>query len=113
MTATHSWWCEHAWLPGGPAADVRVTCGPSGLISEVAVGVPAAPGDARLPGLVLPGFANTHSHAFHRALRGRTHGRGGTFWTWRDRMYALADKLDPDTYAELATAVYAEMVLAG
>ena len=72
-----------------------------------------ASGDVRLPVWCCPGFANTHSHAFHRALRGRTHGRGGTFWTWRDRMYALADKLDPDTYAELATAVYAEMALAG
>ena len=113
MTGTHSWWCEHAWLPGGPAGGVRVTCDDDGMICEVSVGVPATAGDVRLPGLVLPGFANTHSHAFHRALRGRTHGRGGTFWTWRDRMYALADKLDPDTYAELATAVYAEMVLAG
>ena len=113
MTATSSWWCEHAWLPGGPAADVRVRCGPDGVITEVSAGVAAEPGDRRLPGLVLPGFANTHSHAFHRALRGRTHGRGGTFWTWRDRMYALADRLDPDTYAELATAVYAEMALAG
>ncbi|HVN11799.1 MAG TPA: formimidoylglutamate deiminase [Kineosporiaceae bacterium] len=113
MTATGSWWCEHAWLPGGPAADVRVRSGPDGVVTEVSVGVRPEPGDRRLPGLVLPGFANTHSHAFHRALRGRTHGRGGTFWTWRDRMYALADKLDPDTYAELATAVYAEMALAG
>jgi len=83
------------------------------MIKDVAVGVRPESGDHRLSGLVLPGFANTHSHACHRALRGRTHGRGGTFWTWRDRMYALADKLDPDTYAELATAVYAEMSLAG
>ena len=113
MRPTTSWWCEHAWLPGGPAASVRIEAGEAGLIHDVAVGVDARPEDVRLPGLVLPGFANTHSHAFHRALRGRTHGRGGTFWTWRDRMYALADKLDPDTYAELATAVYAEMALAG
>ncbi|HEY4017372.1 MAG TPA: formimidoylglutamate deiminase [Pseudonocardiaceae bacterium] len=67
----------------------------------------------RLPGVVLPGFANAHSHAFHRALRGRTHGNGGTFWTWRETMYALAARLDPDSYYELARLVYAEMVLAG
>ena len=55
-------------------------------------------GDAiRLPGVVLPGFADAHSHAFHRALRGRTHDEGGTFWTWRERMYALAGRLDPDS----------------
>lgn len=71
------------------------------------------PGDVRLPGIVLPGFANVHSHAFHRALRGRTHGGGGTFWTWREQMYAVAGALDPDSYFGLATAVYAEMALAG
>ena len=58
-------------------------------------------------------MANAHSHAFHRALRGRTHGESGSFWTWRDRMYTLADRLDPDSYRELATATFAEMVLAG
>ena len=50
------------------------------------------------PGVVLPGFANAHCHAFHRALRGRTHdATGGTFWTWRERMYAVAARLDPDS----------------
>ncbi len=113
MATTRSWWCEHAWLPGGPVARVRVEAGADGVITAVTGGVDPRPEDDRLAGLALPGFANTHSHAFHRALRGRTHGRGGTFWTWRDRMYALADKLDPDTYRDLAAAVYAEMALAG
>ncbi len=63
--------------------------------------------------MVLPGFANVHSHAFHRALRGRTHDHGGTFWTWRTRMYAVAARLDPDSYLALARATYAEMALAG
>jgi formiminoglutamate deiminase len=72
------------------------------------------PGDGRtLTGVVLPGLANAHSHAFHRALRGRTHDGGGTFWTWRQRMYAVAARLDPDSYLRLATATYAEMALAG
>ena len=66
-----------------------------------------------LRGLTLPGFANAHSHAFHRALRGTTHGDGGSFWTWRERMYDLADRLTPESYRALATAVFAEMVLAG
>ena len=57
---------------------------------------------------MLPGFADAHSHAFHRALRGRTHDGGGTFWTWRERMYAVAARLDPDTYLALARAVFAE-----
>ena len=82
-------------------------------IASVTTGAPARAGDERLTGLVLPGLANAHSHAFHRALRGRTHDAGGTFWTWRERMYDLARRLDPDLYRRLATAVYAEMALAG
>jgi formiminoglutamate deiminase len=73
----------------------------------------AAPGAARLPGLTLPGLANAHSHAFHRALRGITQAGQGTFWTWRDQMYQLAARLDPAGYLALASAVYAEMALAG
>jgi len=66
-----------------------------------------------LRGLTLPGFANTHSHAFHRALRGRTQTDRGTFWTWREQMYAVAARLTPDSYHELARATYSEMVAAG
>ena len=106
-----TFWCEHAWLGDGPVAGVRVTVD-DGRIAAVQV-ADAAPGDQRLPGLVLPGFANAHSHAFHRALRGRTHDEGGTFWTWRERMYAIAARLDPDSYLALARATYAEMALAG
>jgi formiminoglutamate deiminase len=106
-----AFWCEHAWLDDGPVAGVRVTVD-AGRITAVRAADPA-PGDERLPGLVFPGFANAHSHAFHRALRGRTHGGGGTFWTWRERMYAVAAGLDPDGYLALARATYAEMALAG
>ncbi len=67
----------------------------------------------QLPGLTLPGLANCHSHAFHRALRGRTQAGRGTFWTWREQMYAVAGRLDPDTYQRLALATYREMVAAG
>ena len=72
------------------------------------------PADAeRLAGLTLPGFANAHSHAFQRALRGRTHAGTGSFWTWREQMYALAERLDPDTCLALSRAAFAEMALAG
>jgi formiminoglutamate deiminase len=76
---------------------------------------PGSPGGSaqRLPGLTLPGLVNAHSHAFHRGLRGRTHGGGGDFWTWRELMYRLAGRLDPDTYRDLARACFAEMALAG
>src|SRR4029077_5737608 len=106
---------NHAFLPGGVAPCVRIQ-GVDGHIAAIERGA-AQPDDVRLPGLVMPGFANTHSHAFHRALRGRTHespeGAPGTFWTWRGRMYDLASRLDPDNYFALARATYAEMALAG
>jgi formiminoglutamate deiminase len=44
-------------------------------------------------------------------LRGRA--AGATFWSWRDGMYAVAQRLDPDTYQALARATFAEMALAG
>ncbi|WP_106182351.1 formimidoylglutamate deiminase [Prauserella shujinwangii] len=105
-----TYWCERAWLPGGVARAVRLGVA-EGRLTEV---TPDAPRTGTvLSGLVLPGFANAHSHAFHRALRGRTHHDRGTFWTWRERMYALAGRLDPDSYYRLARGVYAELVLAG
>jgi len=101
-----------AWVGGAVVPDVRLMV-LDGRFTAVSVGALAEPADVRLPGLVLPGFANTHSHAFHRALRGRTQDGGGTFWTWRERMYAVADRLDPEAYLVLARAVFAEMALAG
>jgi formiminoglutamate deiminase len=102
---------EYAWLGGdAPERDVSIEVD-DGRIATV---TPDAPAEGeRLPGLTLPGLANVHSHAFHRALRGRTHTGAGTFWTWRGRMYEVADRLDPDSYHRLARAVYGEMALAG
>jgi cytosine/adenosine deaminase-related metal-dependent hydrolase len=111
MTAAR-YHAEYAWLDDAPAADVLIEVA-GGRFTSLAAGVPAPPDATRLAGLVLPGFANAHSHAFHRALRGRTHGGRGDFWTWREQMYAVAAGLDPDRYLDLATAVYAEMALAG
>src|SRR6188472_1978509 len=107
-----TFWCEHAVLPGGVRRSVRVVTD-RGRILDVRPEEQAEPGDTRLAGVVLPGLANGHSHAFHRALRGRTHEGGGTFWTWREEMYAVAARLDPDSYFALARQVYAEMVEAG
>ena len=103
---------EHAQLPGGLAARVRFEV-TDGRFGAVQAGVDPESGDERFDGVVLPGFANAHSHAFHRALRGRTQADRGSFWTWREQMYAVADRLNPDTYLELARAVFAEMALAG
>jgi formiminoglutamate deiminase len=105
-------WCELAWLGGDePARDVLIEIDGAG-IARVDPG--ANPGDAeRLAGLTIPGLANAHSHAFQRALRGRTQAGTGSFWTWREQMYALAETMTPDSYLPLARATFAEMALAG
>jgi formiminoglutamate deiminase len=100
----------YAWVGDRVAENVRIETA-EGRITTVTTGQPQA--GERLPGLVLPGLANVHSHAFHRALRGRTHDQRGSFWTWRDLMYQVAARLDPEGYFALARAVYAEMALTG
>ncbi|TDD63757.1 formimidoylglutamate deiminase, partial [Jiangella aurantiaca] len=107
-----TFWAAHAWLPAGLSGDVRIEV-TDGVIVAATAGTPPQPGDTRLPGVVFPGFADAHSHAFHRALRGRTHDGRGSFWTWREAMYSLAGRLTPDTYYHLALATYAELALAG
>jgi formiminoglutamate deiminase len=133
-------WCELAWL-GGERPEPGVVLEIEGdRIAGVTPGVAAPAGaewpaermlfaDAerlhaaeaerdsaaivRLPGLTLPGLANAHSHAFQRALRGRTHAGTGSFWTWREQMYELAAALDPDACFTLSRATFGEMALAG
>jgi formimidoylglutamate deiminase len=61
--------------------------------------------------LTIPGFVNAHSHAFQRALRGRT--EGGDFWAWRDAMLALAEEQSPQRVRAEYEQVYREMLRAG
>ena len=112
MTARY--WCELAWL-GGPKATpgVVIEVDDDRIVSVVSGRVSPPRDSTPLAGLTLPALANAHSHAFHRALRGRTHVGRGTFWTWRDLMYRVAANLDPDNYYRLARATFAEMALAG
>nr|WP_206324377.1 formimidoylglutamate deiminase [Streptomyces sp. HNM0574] len=108
-----TYWCEHARLDGTVAEGVTLHTAPDGTLAEVRAGQEVPDGATVLRGLTLPGLANTHSHAFHRALRGTTQTGRGTFWTWRELMYRTAARLTPDSYHALARAVYAEMALAG
>jgi formimidoylglutamate deiminase len=61
--------------------------------------------------LSLPGFVNAHSHAFQRALRGRT--EGSDFWGWRDDMLELAAGMTVDRIRSGYVEVYREMLAAG
>ncbi|MFI5667287.1 formimidoylglutamate deiminase [Streptomyces sp. NPDC051704] len=117
-----TYWLEHAWLGTHVEPGVALTVsisgsaagGADGRITALRTGVETPPPGAEvLRGLTLPGLANAHSHAFHRALRSLVQVGSGTFWTWREFMYQVAQNLTPDTYFALARAVYAEMALAG
>ncbi|MFF0724621.1 formimidoylglutamate deiminase [Streptomyces sp. NPDC004134] len=110
-----TYWAEQAWVGGVVEPGVVLEAAASGgLLAAVRTAVPEPPpGATVLRGLTLPGLANAHSHAFHRALRGTVQVGSGTFWTWREVMYGVADRLTPGTYYDLARAVYAEMALAG
>jgi formiminoglutamate deiminase len=109
-----AWHAELAWLGPGRGVARRVLVEADGdRIAAVTEDADPPASAVRLPGLTIPGLANGHSHAFHRALRGRTHRGRGDFWAWRERMYELAARLDPDSYLALASATYAEMALAG
>ncbi|MFL5870208.1 MAG: formimidoylglutamate deiminase [Solirubrobacterales bacterium] len=107
-------WCELAWL-GGERAEEGVLIELDGdRIGSVTAGVASPPAEATgLHGLTIPGMANAHSHAFQRALRGRTQAERGDFWVWRERMYEIAGGIDPDGYLALARATFGEMALAG
>ena len=106
------WIADLAWLGGDDLApDVLIEV--SNRRFATIAGKTSADEADRINGIVVPGLVNTHSHAFHRLLRGRAHGHGGDFWIWRELMYETAGSLTPETYEELATAVYSEMAIAG
>jgi len=105
-----------ALLPNGWAADVTIEVDPAGVIRGVRVA--ESVGDAEiLAGPVVPAMANVHSHAFQRALAGRTgHSmpeESDTFWTWRRAMYAFLGKMDADAFGDIAAQAYVEMAKAG
>ena len=104
-----------ALLPDGWRDNVRLTLD-GGRISATQAGVTAAPED-ELTGFAIPGLCNAHSHAFQRALAGHTEQRSpagrDSFWTWRERMYELAGRVDSAMLTAIARQAYCEMVASG
>ncbi len=109
-------WAPLAWLGGGWRRDVLLRIGADGCWAEVRSGVAAPAGATRLPGPVLPGMVDAHSHAFQRAFAGLAERRSGThddFWSWRDRMYAVASRVTPEQLHAIACQLYAELLQGG
>ncbi len=104
-----------ALLPSGWARDVLVEWDGAGIITGVASN--SSPGDAaRAAGVLLPGIANVHSHAFQRAMAGLAEFRGhptDDFWTWREEMYRLVQILTPEDVEAIARHLYIEMLRHG
>jgi len=110
---------QSAYLAGGWSRDVVVSVAADGLVTSIC---PAAQlpdggrGAEPVAGIVIPGMPNAHSHAFQRAMAGNTEFRlsaQDSFWTWRQAMYALANRMEPDELQVVATQVYVEMLKAG
>jgi formimidoylglutamate deiminase len=112
---------QSVYLPQGWARDVLVTVTAQGLISAIEPGAPRAPtphaaAAERIDSVVVPGMPNAHSHAFQRAMAGSAEFRltaRDSFWTWRQAMYGLANRIDPEELRIVATQLFVEMLKAG
>ncbi|HEY0746981.1 MAG TPA: formimidoylglutamate deiminase [Steroidobacteraceae bacterium] len=113
---------QSAYLPHGWAHDVQVTVSTEGIITAIDASLPGKPKQAeaaaieRVEGIVIPGMPNAHSHAFQRAMAGDTEYRlsaHDSFWTWRQAMYKLANRITPEELQVVATELFVEMLKSG
>ncbi len=119
-----------AWVDGTWADAVLLEIGDDGRWSKVEVlgDSPEAdmgmlddqlppPSAEDLGGWVVPALVDAHSHAFQRAMAGRTErarvGEHDDFWSWRDHMYRLALTVRPEDVERIATDLYRELVAGG
>jgi cytosine/adenosine deaminase-related metal-dependent hydrolase len=110
------YWAPAAWIAGGWQESVVLEVDAQGRWSHIAAGVPAPADAERLAGPVLPGLVDAHSHAFQRAFAGLAERRDGTdddFWSWRDRMYQVANAVTPESLRAIAAHLYVELLRGG
>src|SRR5689334_16391113 len=110
-----SLFASDALLPSGWARDVLLEWNDDGVLTRVESDS-SAQKTQRASGPVLAGMANVHSHAFQRAMAGLAEIRGhptDDFWTWREAMYALVERLEPDDVQAIAEHLYIEMLKHG
>ncbi len=108
-------------LPQGWTPDALVTVAEDGRISAIEAGGGAGSTGGpqaveRVSGFVVPGMPNAHSHAFQRGMTGDTEYRlsaRDSFWSWRQAMYRLANRVEPEDLQVLATQLFIEMLKAG
>jgi formimidoylglutamate deiminase len=117
-----TWLAAHGVVDGSLVDDLRVDVDGRGVIlragSATSIREPAYPVVRDLgPTIVVPGMVDAHSHAFQRAIRGATHRRRSDdpsdFWSWREAMYAAANRLDPEALYSITRRTFLEMRRAG
>ena len=116
MSVARRYWAPAAWIAGGWQRDVVLEVGADGHWSRITAGVPAPDDAERLAGPVLPGLVDAHSHAFQRAFAGLAERRDGAdddFWSWRDRMYQVANAVAPGSLRAIAAHLYVELLRGG
>ncbi|GMT26947.1 hypothetical protein PFISCL1PPCAC_18244, partial [Pristionchus fissidentatus] len=107
------------WMDGEFRENIDIRINDKGRIEEIGDNLSSREGESVVTlenQALLPGFVNTHSHAFHRFLRGRSfigEQSATTFWGWRDNMYALVENIDWTTLKQYCSAVFSEMLSAG
>jgi formimidoylglutamate deiminase len=113
----HLLWAPQAWIAGRWQASVVLAVDALGRWADIRPGVTLPPAGARqLPGPVLPGLVNAHSHAFQRAFAGLSERRESDtddFWSWRDRMYGVAQRITPEQMQAVAEHLYVELLRGG
>ena len=107
---------DRALVDGTWADNVTIGIDAHGTISELQTAGKRTDEASHVDGIAIPGFVNAHSHAFQRALAGRTEVRSATadsFWTWRQQMYDFVQRLSAEDLHHIAAWLYAEMLVAG
>ncbi|MFS2223369.1 formimidoylglutamate deiminase [Pantoea sp. B65] len=110
-----SYFASRALLATGWKHAVRIEVDALGVISSISDNSEAA-GAITLPGSVIPAIANLHSHAFQRAMAGLAEVAGDpqdSFWTWRDLMYRMVQRLSPQQVGDIARHLYIDMLKGG
>src|SRR5215216_1979961 len=114
---TNAWLPDLIYINGRFESDRAVECDSAGNITRIVEGKDA-PNAVRLNNrALLPGMINAHSHAFQRVIRGRTEHRSqhttDSFWTWREQMYSVANRLEPEDIYNASRMAFLEMALTG
>ena len=105
-----------AWIAGDWRENVRLAVDADGCFEDVTIGVAATPEATPLRGPVVPGIVDAHSHAFQRAFAGLSERREAAqddFWSWRDRMYAVAARIEPESLHAIAARLHVELLRGG